>query len=158
MLGLTLKGLLLGGGTPSTAPPLTLDLALAQLTHPHPRNHPHDKGALDQFISSVCSGGAPEGRLCRRSVARRSQDDDSERTLAGGARRSLLATRRGHPVNNRAREWLAEERRLPSYPWFLYSVYLLGSNPNIIPPCLWVWPLNARSAHVRRMLKFFRMN
>ena len=135
-LGPTLEGLLLGGGTPGTTSPLTLDLTLAQLTHPRPGYRPRDEGALDQFTSSVCSGGAPEGRLRRRSVARRSQDDDSERTLAGGARRSLPATGRGHPVSNRAREWLAKEMRLPPYPWLLYSVYLLGSNPNVIPPHL----------------------
>ena len=67
MLGLTLKGLLLGGGTPSTAPPLTLDLALAQLTRPHPRHHPRDEGALISFFHLCVQGhdrrsAAPEER------------------------------------------------------------------------------------------------
>ena len=152
------RGTAVRGGTPGTAPPLTLDLALAQLTRPRPRYHPRIEGALDQFISSVCSGGAPEGQLHWRSVTRRSQDGDGERTLAGGARRSLPATGRDHAVSNWAREWLVEERRLPPYPWVLYSVYLLGSNPNVIPPCLRVWPINARSARVRNGLNFFQTN
>ena len=68
------------------------------------------------------------------------------------ARRSLPALERNLPVNSWAREWLAEERRLPPYPWVLYSVYLLGSNPNVIPPRLRVWPINAWSARVRKGL------
>jgi len=148
-LGPTLEGLLLGGGTPGTAPPLTLDLALAQLTRPRPGYHPRGEGALDRFTSPVCSGGTPEGQLRQRSVARRSQDGDGERTLAGGARSSLPATERDHSVSNWARGWLAEERRLPSYPKLLYSVYLLGSNPNVIPPHLQVWPINVQSARIR---------
>ena len=71
-LGPTLEGLLLGRGTPDTAPPLTLNLALAQLTRPRPGYHPRDEGALDRFILSVRSGGALEGQLRRRSMARRS--------------------------------------------------------------------------------------
>ena len=62
------EGLLLGGGTPGTTPPLTLDLALAQLTRPHPRHHPHDEGVLDRLFSSMCSGGMIEGQLRRRSL------------------------------------------------------------------------------------------
>ena len=152
MLGPTLEGLLLGGGTPGTTPPLTLDLALAQLTRPYPGCHPRDKGAHDRFASSVCSGGTPEGQLRWRSVARRSQDGDGEQTLAGGARRSSPAAKRNRPVSNWTRERLAEERRLLPYPWLLYSVYRLRSNPNVIPPRLRVWPINAWSARVRKGL------
>ena len=152
------KILIEGGGTPGTTPPLTLDLALAQLTHPRPRYHPYDEGALDQFISSACLGGMLEGQLRWRSMARRSQDGDGEQTLAGGARRSLPAAGRNRPISNWTREWLAEERRLPPYPWFLYSIYRLGSNPNVIPSHLRVWPINAQSACVRNELNFFQTN
>ena len=74
MLGPTLEGLLLGGGTPGTTPPLTLDLALAQLTRPCPGHHPRDEGALDWLFSSVFRGhdrrsAAPEER--GEKVARR---------------------------------------------------------------------------------------
>ena len=60
-LGPTLEGLLLGGGTPGTALPLTHDPALAQLTRPRLGYHPRDEGVLDQYISSVRSGDASEG-------------------------------------------------------------------------------------------------
>ena len=152
------RGAAVGGGTPGTTPPLTLDLVLAQLTRPRPGYHPRNEGALDQFILSMRSGGAPEDQLRRRSMAGRPQDGNGERTLAGGARRSWLATGRDHPVINWTREWLAEERRLPLYPWLLYSVYRLGSNPNVIPPCLRVCPINARSTRVRNRLNFFQTN
>ena len=113
-----------------------------------------DEGALDRLISSVCLGGVPEGQLRRRSVARRSQYGNGEQTHVGGTRRSLPAMGSDHPVSNWTWEWLAEERRLPPYPWSFYSVYLLGSNPNIIPPHLRVWPINAQSARVRNGLNF----
>ena len=144
----------MGGGTPGTAPPLTLDLALAQLTRPRPGYHPRGEGALDRFTSPVCSGGTPEGQLRQRSVARRSQDGDGEQTLAGGTRRSLPAVERNRPVSNWTREWLAKERRLPLYPWLLYSIYRLGSNPNVIPSCLQLWLINTRSARVRKGSNF----
>ena len=46
---------------------------------------PKIKVVLHQFISFVRSGGALEGELRQRSVARRSQDDDDGRTLIGSA-------------------------------------------------------------------------
>ena len=82
-MGPTLEGLLLGGGTPSTAPPLTLDLELARLICPRPGHHPRDECAHVWFISSVCSGGTLGGQLHSWSVARRSGGGDSEQTLAG---------------------------------------------------------------------------
>ena len=97
MLGLTLKGLLLGGGTPGTALPLTRDPALAQLTRPRLGYHPHDEGVLHRFISSVRLGGTLEGQLRRRSVTRRSQDDDDGRILAGSARRFSAHHGGDHP-------------------------------------------------------------
>jgi len=81
----------IGGGTPGAAPPLTLGLVLAQLACPRPRYHTRDEDALDRFVSSMCSGGMPKGQLCWRTMARRSQNSDSEQTLTGGARRSLPA-------------------------------------------------------------------
>jgi len=67
------RGAAVGGGTSGTAPPLTLDLALAQLTRPCPGHHPRDEGALDWLFSSVFRGhdrrsAAPEE--CGKKVAR----------------------------------------------------------------------------------------
>ena len=55
-----------------------------------------------------------------------------------------------------AREWLAEERRLPPYPWLLYSTHPPGSNPSVIPPRPRVWSINTRGARVSNKLIFSR--
>lgn len=95
------------------------------------------------LIQPVHAGVAREGPSRRGITASETPSDGERQTLAWDTRRSE-ARHAKQPFRRRRRahrgcwssEWLIKGRRLPPYPWTVFSGHLFGYNPYVILP----WP------------------